>query len=214
MKNTKCVFHFSLLILFHKFFTSVNIQQIRDFIRAKMHINLQESVLNCCPTLIDTGKKMFIKPARIKCNKSIRSVNLGLLRQLRRDDDNRRFFVTSVQNVPKILLKGAAVPVHGINVYGWLTVQLHSLLNSASHRGVWSASRPSRFTFGNRAPGPRSTGGWVGPTDCLDALMRKVFRPCREWNTSTCTFWKLILNRSRIEQCFRNSFCSRAPFGF
>jgi hypothetical protein len=29
--------------------------------------------------------------------------------------------------------------------------------------GEWSASRPGRFTPGERAPGPQWTGGWVDP---------------------------------------------------
>jgi hypothetical protein len=42
----------------------------------------------------------------------------------------------------------------------------------------WSASRPGRFTPGERAPGTHSIGGWVGPKTGLDDVeKRKCFDP-------------------------------------
>jgi hypothetical protein len=46
----------------------------------------------------------------------------------------------------------------------------HSL-NSALDGGEWSASRPVRFTFRERAPGTHWIGGWVGPRAVLDAVV-------------------------------------------
>jgi hypothetical protein len=37
--------------------------------------------------------------------------------------------------------------------------------------GEWSASRPSRFTPRERAPGTPWIGGWVGPRAVLDAVV-------------------------------------------
>jgi hypothetical protein len=37
----------------------------------------------------------------------------------------------------------------------------------------WSASRPSRFTPRERAPGTRWRGGWVSPRAVLDAVVKR-----------------------------------------
>jgi hypothetical protein len=34
----------------------------------------------------------------------------------------------------------------------------------------WSASRPGRFTLGEKAPGTHCIRGWVGPRASLDAV--------------------------------------------
>jgi hypothetical protein len=60
------------------------------------------------------------------------------------------------------------------------------ILTSALHRGEWLASRPGRFTPGDRVPCSRLIGGWVGPRASLDAMeWRQIFplpglepRPC------------------------------------
>jgi hypothetical protein len=44
----------------------------------------------------------------------------------------------------------------------WRYSSTHSL-TSALEEGEWSASRPGRFTPGERAPGTHLIGGWVGP---------------------------------------------------
>jgi hypothetical protein len=46
------------------------------------------------------------------------------------------------------------------------------LLTSALDGGEWSASRPGRFTPGERAPGANWIGGWVGPRG-LDAIEKR-----------------------------------------
>jgi hypothetical protein len=43
-------------------------------------------------------------------------------------------------------------------------------LASAPDGGEWSASRPGRFTPGERAPGTAWIGGWVGCKAGLDAV--------------------------------------------
>jgi hypothetical protein len=49
---------------------------------------------------------------------------------------------------------------------------------SALVRGEWSASRPGRFTPGERAPGTHWIGGWVGPRTGLDDVeKRKILDP-------------------------------------
>jgi hypothetical protein len=59
---------------------------------------------------------------------------------------------------------------------------MHSL-TSALDGGKWSASRPSRFTSRERAPGIHWIGSWVGPRAGLDALVeRNIPSPCRGSN--------------------------------
>jgi hypothetical protein len=55
-------------------------------------------------------------------------------------------------------------------------------MTSALHGGEWSASSPSRFTPGERAPGTHWIGGWVGPRVGLDAMEKKKVCSCREPN--------------------------------
>jgi hypothetical protein len=47
-------------------------------------------------------------------------------------------------------------------------VQIHIFLTSALVGGEWSASRPSRFTPGERAPGTHWIVGWVDLRAGLD----------------------------------------------
>jgi hypothetical protein len=54
-------------------------------------------------------------------------------------------------------------------------------LTSAVDGGVWSASRPGRFTFRERVPATHCIGGWVGPRDVLDIVVkRKIPSPRRD----------------------------------
>jgi hypothetical protein len=46
-----------------------------------------------------------------------------------------------------------------------------------------SASRPCRFTPGEKAPGIHCTVGWVGPGAGLDVVKKRKSWPCRESNT-------------------------------
>jgi hypothetical protein len=55
-------------------------------------------------------------------------------------------------------------------------------LPSALDGGEWSASRPGRFTSGERSPGTHWTGAWVGSTAGMDAVQKSQVLPCRESN--------------------------------
>jgi hypothetical protein len=55
-------------------------------------------------------------------------------------------------------------------------VQVHIFLTSALVGGDWSASRPCRFTPGERAPGTHWIGGWVGPRVGIDEV-EKILDP-------------------------------------
>jgi hypothetical protein len=59
-------------------------------------------------------------------------------------------------------------------------------LASALHGGEWSASRPGRFTPREKARGTPWIGGWVGPRDVLDVVVkRKIPSPRWESNPKT-----------------------------
>jgi hypothetical protein len=55
-----------------------------------------------------------------------------------------------------------------MKAYGGMDIYTHVFLTSAQVGGEWSASRPSRFTPGIRAPGTHWIGDWVGPRAGLD----------------------------------------------
>jgi hypothetical protein len=55
-------------------------------------------------------------------------------------------------------------------------------LASTLYGGEWSATRPCRFTPGERAPGTHRIGGWVGPRVGLDAVEKRKVLHCRESN--------------------------------
>jgi hypothetical protein len=59
--------------------------------------------------------------------------------------------------------------------YGGVDVQTHVFLTSVLVGGEWSASRPYRFTSGERTLGTHSIGNWVGPRAGLDELVNKKF---------------------------------------
>jgi hypothetical protein len=48
--------------------------------------------------------------------------------------------------------------------------QIHIFLNSALAGGEWSASRPGRFTPGERTPRTHWIGGWVNSRAGLDDM--------------------------------------------
>jgi hypothetical protein len=58
-----------------------------------------------------------------------------------------------------------------MKAYGVVDVYIHIFLNSALVGGERSASRPGRFTPGERAP---RVGGWVGPKAGLDDAQRSL----------------------------------------
>jgi hypothetical protein len=73
-----------------------------------------------------------------------------------------------------------------MKTYWGVEVEVHIFLTSALDGGQWSASRPGRFTLGERAPGTHWVGGWVGTRAVLDAVVkRKIPSPRRESNPRT-----------------------------
>jgi hypothetical protein len=63
-----------------------------------------------------------------------------------------------------------------MKAYGEMAVYSDIFLLSAQVGGEWSASRPCRFTPGERAPGTHGIGGWVGPRAGLDNV-EKILNP-------------------------------------
>jgi hypothetical protein len=63
---------------------------------------------------------------------------------------------------------------------GGVEAYVHVFLTSALVGGVWSASRPGRFTSGERAPDTHWIGGWVDPRAGLDDKLKKKFLPLPE----------------------------------
>jgi hypothetical protein len=51
-----------------------------------------------------------------------------------------------------------------------VNIQIHTFLTSALVGGECSASRPGRFTSGERAPGTHCLGSWVDPRAGLDDM--------------------------------------------
>jgi hypothetical protein len=62
-----------------------------------------------------------------------------------------------------------------MKAYGGVAVQIHISLNSTLAGGEWSASRPGRFTLGERAPCTHYIGGLVGPRAGLGDLENRKF---------------------------------------
>jgi hypothetical protein len=57
-----------------------------------------------------------------------------------------------------------------MKAYGGVDVQMHVFLTSALVQGEWSASHPSCFTPGERAPSTHWIGGWADPKAGLDNM--------------------------------------------
>jgi hypothetical protein len=62
-----------------------------------------------------------------------------------------------------------------MKAYGGVDVYIHIFLTSALAGGEWSASRPGRFTPGERAPGTHWIGGWVDPRAGVDDVDKRTF---------------------------------------
>jgi hypothetical protein len=60
-----------------------------------------------------------------------------------------------------------------MKAYGGVDVQIHIFLTSALAGGEWSASRPCRFTPGERAPSTH----WEDPRAGLDDMEKWKFLP-------------------------------------
>jgi hypothetical protein len=62
-----------------------------------------------------------------------------------------------------------------MKTYGGVDVETHVFLTSAIGGGEWSASRPGRFTPGERDPGTHRIGGWVEPRVGMDDVEKRKF---------------------------------------
>jgi hypothetical protein len=62
-----------------------------------------------------------------------------------------------------------------MKTYGGVDVEIHIFLTSALAGGEWSASRPGRFTPGERDPGTYGIGGWVDHRAGLDDVEKRKF---------------------------------------
>jgi hypothetical protein len=62
-----------------------------------------------------------------------------------------------------------------MKAYGGVNVWIHIFLTLALAGGEFSASRPSRFTPKEPAPGTHWIGGWVDPSAGLDDMEKWKF---------------------------------------
>jgi hypothetical protein len=62
-----------------------------------------------------------------------------------------------------------------MKAYGGVDAWIQIFLTSALAGGEWLASRPCRFTPGERVPGTHWIGGWVDPGDGLDHVEKRKF---------------------------------------
>jgi hypothetical protein len=97
-------------------------------------------------------------------------------------------------------------PGHGNVLEEWRYSSTHSL-TSVLDGGEWSASRPCRFTPGERAPDTHWIGGWMGPRASLDAVVkRKIPSPCR---ASSCDNTGRLQTTARGPKAVRDKFSLR-----
>jgi hypothetical protein len=70
-----------------------------------------------------------------------------------------------------------------MKAYGGVDVYIQVFLTSALVGGVWSASRPGRYTHGKRNSGTHWIGAWVGPRAGLNDVEKRQFLPYRDSNS-------------------------------
>jgi hypothetical protein len=68
---------------------------------------------------------------------------------------------------------------YAMKAYGGVDV-IHVFLTSTLVGAEQSASRPGRFTPGERAPGTHWIGSWVGPRAGLDDVEARIILPLLE----------------------------------
>jgi hypothetical protein len=62
-----------------------------------------------------------------------------------------------------------------MKAYGGVDEYIHIFLTPTLAGGEWSASRPVRFTSGERASGTHWIEGWVGPRAGLDDVEKEKY---------------------------------------
>jgi hypothetical protein len=70
-----------------------------------------------------------------------------------------------------------------MKVYGGVDVYTYVFLTSALVGGEWSASRPGRFTPGERAPSTHWIGGWVDLRTGLNDVEKENSFPHQDSNS-------------------------------
>jgi hypothetical protein len=70
-----------------------------------------------------------------------------------------------------------------MKAYGGMDVQIHIFLTSTLVGGEWSASRPARFTPGEKAPGTNLIRGWVASEPVWATWRRENSWPYRDSNS-------------------------------
>jgi hypothetical protein len=65
--------------------------------------------------------------------------------------------------------------LYAMKAYVGVDIQIQNFSTSALVAGVWSVSRPGRFTPGETAIGTYWIGGWVDPTAGLDGVDKRQF---------------------------------------
>jgi hypothetical protein len=84
--------------------------------------------------------------------------------------------ITLTNLVGKNRLRTSAAPeFHLGQKETWLAAFLTIKGKVVPRMGEWSASRPGRFTPGERAPGTHWIEGWVGPRASLDDVEKRKF---------------------------------------
>ena len=104
--------------------------------------------------------------------------------------------------------KCQVIRVYAMKAYGWMEVQLRSLLTSENDEGEWSASHPARLIPQGKSPRcPRWIWGWVGPERTTVMDFRKIcnfewflVRGCkRTWHQCSVfthlSVWWVLTNR-------------------
>jgi hypothetical protein len=72
-----------------------------------------------------------------------------------------------------------------MKAYREVEANIHASLTLTLDGGEWSASRPSRFTPRDRAPGTHWIGSWVGRRAGLDAVVkRKILSLSQDSNSN------------------------------
>jgi hypothetical protein len=118
---------------------------------------------------------------------------------------SRPYFLTPcLQHYHLLILKGKGkvLPTlfltehHAMKAY-WGNGRIASRILDLGTRWEWSASRPSRFTPREKAPGIYWIGSWVGPRAGLDAVVkRKIPSPCRDSNPRLNFYFLFLTSRS------------------
>jgi hypothetical protein len=111
-----------------------------------------------------------------------------------------------------------------MKAYGEVEVTIDVLLTSALVGGEWSASRPCRFTPGERTLGTHWIGGWVGPRAGLDDVVKRKFLtlpglelrplglPARSQSLYRLSYpGSSIKSGNLLKHCFFNTTCFRMP---